>query len=58
MDLKNTLLLSSLTAFVFSACDNNDPDYATYETWDIDRDEIITEEEFGTTIRNGRYFEA
>lgn len=55
MDLKHTILIFSLTAFFLSGCDN-DPDYATYETWDTDRNEIITEDEFRTTYRDARYF--
>lgn len=57
MNYSKIVLHFFLIVIALSACDT-EPDYAAYDTWDADRDEIIEEDEFQTTYRETDYFEA
>lgn len=42
--------------FAFAGCDTND--YATYETWDVDNNQLIDENEFTDTYVEADYYAA
>ena len=52
--LKISLLAFSLLAFF--GCETRD--YAAYETWDADNNELIDENEFNTTFGEANYYAA
>lgn len=54
--IRTPILILTLFALVFAGCDA-DPDYAAYETWDADQDEMLSQDEFLNTYRDAGYYE-
>ena len=55
MKINQTALIFLFTAFTLFGCDDR-PDYSAYETWDADRDDALTEEEFSTVYTDVDYY--
>lgn len=55
MNMNQATFIFSLIVLTLFGCDNT-PDYSAYETWDTDRDEFLSEDEFTTTYTDVDYY--